>query len=170
VNITSRNLIHLSQCRIAEDHDSGDLLFRSQMHVDEQDEVAPAAQQQKRRNLDALVFCDCLCVTISVAATRIYREDAPRITASRNRLGLSLSKRIRQGLVTKINGKMRSWTCEALGRILPNYSRAHRAPAPIASPGEARRASVFPPFSSPLHTYKCIESNPPYKYASLYLH
>jgi hypothetical protein len=56
VNITSRNLIHLSQCRIAEDYDSGDLLFRSQMHVDEQDEVAPAAQQQKRRNLNALVF------------------------------------------------------------------------------------------------------------------
>jgi hypothetical protein len=26
------------------------------MHVDEQDEVASAAHQQKRRNLDALVF------------------------------------------------------------------------------------------------------------------
>jgi hypothetical protein len=35
-------------CKIAEDDDSGDLLSRLQMHVDERDEVASAAQQQKR--------------------------------------------------------------------------------------------------------------------------
>jgi hypothetical protein len=33
-------------------------------------------------------------VAISVAAARIYRVDLPRVTVSRNRLGLSLSKRI----------------------------------------------------------------------------
>jgi hypothetical protein len=39
-------LFALSQCRIAEDDGSGDLLSRSQMHVNEQDEVASAAQQK----------------------------------------------------------------------------------------------------------------------------
>jgi hypothetical protein len=39
--------------------------------------------------------------TTSVVAARIYREDLPRVTASHNRLGLSLSKRIRHGLVAK---------------------------------------------------------------------
>jgi hypothetical protein len=33
----------LSRCRIAEDDDFGDLLSRSQMHVDERDEVASVA-------------------------------------------------------------------------------------------------------------------------------
>jgi hypothetical protein len=41
-----KTLFGLSQCRIAEDDDSGDLLSRSQMHIDERDEVASAAQQQ----------------------------------------------------------------------------------------------------------------------------
>jgi hypothetical protein len=40
-----KTLCALSRCRIAEDDDSGDLHFRSQMHVDERDEVALAAQQ-----------------------------------------------------------------------------------------------------------------------------
>jgi hypothetical protein len=127
-------------------------------------------------------------VAVSVAVARIYREDLPRVTASRNRLDLSLSKRIRHELVAKINGKRRSRAYEVLGRISEDYSRARRghysrarrAPMPIASPrlasprhatprpapprpGEAsERARVFPPFSSP-HTCKCIESNPHYK-------
>jgi hypothetical protein len=41
-----KTLFGLSQCRIAEDDGSGDLLSRSQMHIDERDEVASAAQQQ----------------------------------------------------------------------------------------------------------------------------
>jgi hypothetical protein len=52
-------------------------------------------------------------VTTSVMATRIYREDMPRVIASHNRLGLSLSKRIRHELVAKINGKRKPWICEA---------------------------------------------------------
>jgi hypothetical protein len=44
----SKTLFVLSLCKIAEDDGSGDLLSRSQMHVDECDEVASAAQQQKR--------------------------------------------------------------------------------------------------------------------------
>jgi hypothetical protein len=44
----SKTLFALSRCKIAEDDDSGDLLSRSQMHIDECDEVASAAQQQKR--------------------------------------------------------------------------------------------------------------------------
>jgi hypothetical protein len=38
-----KTLFTLCRCRIAEDDDSGDLLSRSLMHVDEQDEVALAA-------------------------------------------------------------------------------------------------------------------------------
>jgi hypothetical protein len=37
---------------------------------------------------------------------------------------------------------MRSRACEALNRILTDYSRAHRAPAPIATPGLARRGEA----------------------------
>jgi hypothetical protein len=51
-----KTLFALFRCRIAKDDSSGDLLSRSQMHVAERDEVASAAQQQKRRNLDVLVF------------------------------------------------------------------------------------------------------------------
>jgi hypothetical protein len=109
------------------------------------------AQQQKRWSLDVLVFFVAVRVATTVAVARIYREDPPRVTASRNRLYLSLSKRIRRGLVA--NGKSRSRAWEALDRILAYYSRPHRAPAPIVSPrlarpDEARWASarVFPPF------------------------
>jgi hypothetical protein len=42
-----KTLFTLSRCRIAEDDVSEDLLSRSQMHDDERDEVASAAQQQK---------------------------------------------------------------------------------------------------------------------------
>jgi hypothetical protein len=43
-----KTLFTLSRCRIAEDDGFEDLLSRSQMHADERDEVASAAQQQKR--------------------------------------------------------------------------------------------------------------------------
>jgi hypothetical protein len=59
-------------------------------------------------------FRGCWFVAISVAVARIYREDLSRVTASRNRLGLSLSKRIRHGLIAKINGKRRPRSCKAL--------------------------------------------------------
>jgi hypothetical protein len=49
-------LFTLSQCRIAEDDSFRDLLSRSQMHVHEWDEVPSVTQQQKRQNLDVLVF------------------------------------------------------------------------------------------------------------------
>jgi hypothetical protein len=42
-------LFILSQCRITEDDGFGDLLSRSQMHVDERDEVVLAPQQRRRR-------------------------------------------------------------------------------------------------------------------------
>jgi hypothetical protein len=51
-----KTLFVLSRCRIAEDDGFGDPLSQSQMHVDECDEVASAAQQQKQRNLDVLTF------------------------------------------------------------------------------------------------------------------
>jgi hypothetical protein len=40
-----KTLFTLSRCRIAEDGGFEDLLSRSQMHADERDEVASAAQQ-----------------------------------------------------------------------------------------------------------------------------
>jgi hypothetical protein len=51
-----KTLFALSRCRIADDDSSGELLSRSQMHIDERDEVASTAQQQKRQNLDVLLF------------------------------------------------------------------------------------------------------------------
>lgn len=44
-----KTLFALSRCRIAEDDGSGDLLSRSQMHVDDRDEEVSAAQQRRRR-------------------------------------------------------------------------------------------------------------------------
>jgi hypothetical protein len=41
---------------IAEDDGSEDLLSQSQMHIGKRDEVASVAQQQKRQNLNALMF------------------------------------------------------------------------------------------------------------------
>jgi hypothetical protein len=94
-----------------------------------------------------------------MAATRIYREDPPRVTTSRNLLGLSLPKRIRHELTEKINGKRMPRTCEALGRISVDYSRAHRAPTPIVTPhpawpdeaSERARVCVFPFLLSSTH-------------------
>jgi hypothetical protein len=102
------------------------------------------------KRLDALVAHGCSFVASSVTATRIYRQYSPRVTVSHNQLGLSLSKRIRHGLVAKINNKKRLQTCETLGHILVNYSRARRRPRPsprLATPrhvwpGEVRRAST----------------------------
>jgi hypothetical protein len=46
----SKTLFILSRCRIAKEEDSSrDLLSRSQMHIDERDEVALAAQQRRRQ-------------------------------------------------------------------------------------------------------------------------
>jgi hypothetical protein len=141
------------------------------MHVHEWDEVASVAQQQKQQNLYVLMFFVAIRVATTGSAAHIYRKNPPRVTAFRNRLDLSLSKRIRHGLVAKLNGKRRPWACEALDQILVDYSRARRAPGPITSPYQVRRASVrVSHFSSPPHTYKCIESNSPYKYASLHLY
>jgi hypothetical protein len=69
-----KTLFAISQCRIAEDDSYVDLLSRSQMCINEQDEVASAVQQQKWRNLDVLVFSWLLFFSISVAVARIYRE------------------------------------------------------------------------------------------------
>jgi hypothetical protein len=103
------------------------------MHIDERGEVALAAQQQRRRK-PRCVGSQLLVVTISVVVAHSYGEDPPRVTASRNRLVLSLTKHIRHGLVAKINGKRRPRTYEALGQISVNYSRTRRALVPISSP------------------------------------
>jgi hypothetical protein len=109
-----KTLFTLSQCRIAEDDGFGDLLSQSRMNVNEQNEVALAAQQQRRRKPRCIGSWLFTVASSVAAARRIYREDLPRVTASRNRLGLSLSKRIRHRLVVKINGKRRPQTCEIL--------------------------------------------------------
>jgi hypothetical protein len=86
-------------------------------------------------------------ITTSMAAAHISREDPPRVTASRNQLGLSLSKHIRHRLIAKINGKRRPRTYEALDRISADYSCACHTSAPIASPVPARQASAWMCFS-----------------------
>jgi hypothetical protein len=102
-----RTLFALSRCRITEDDGFGDLLSRSQMHVDERGEVALVAQQRWRRKTKCIGGSWFFIVTRSVAVTRIYREYLPRVTAPYNQLGLSLYKRIRHGLIAKINDKRR---------------------------------------------------------------
>jgi hypothetical protein len=101
-----------------------------------------------------------------VAATRIFREDPPRVTVSHNRLGL-YQTRIRYGIVAKINVNRKSQTCEDLGQILVDHSRTCRASLPhlaLPRPGEAsERTHMFLSFSSPPHSYKFIESNPLFK-------
>jgi hypothetical protein len=77
-----------------------------------------------------------------VVAARIYTEDLAKVTVSHNRLGLSLSKRIKYGLIAKINGKRKSQTYKALDQILTDHSRTHRAPAPITSPRPAGQARI----------------------------
>jgi hypothetical protein len=159
-------LFTLSHCRIIEDDGFRDLLSRLWMHIDEQDEIALVAQQRRRQKPRGVGGSWLFIVTHSVAATCIYMEDPPRVTVSPNRLGLSLSKRNTHGLIAKINDKRKLRTCEALGRILTDHSRAHQAPVPIASPGPGRRGEqVRMCFSlSPLlHTCKFIKSNSPFK-------
>jgi hypothetical protein len=129
-----KTLFALSRCRIVEDDGSRDLLSRSQMHVDERDEVVLVAQQQRRQKPRCVGGSWSFVVASSMAAARIYREDLSRVTASRNLIDLSLSKHIRYRLIVKINGKRRLWAYEALSRILMDYSHAHHALAPIASP------------------------------------
>jgi hypothetical protein len=128
------------------------------MHVGERDEEILATQQRMRRRPRCVGGSWLFCVTTSVAATCIYKEHPPRVTASRNRLGLSLSKHIRHGLVAKINGKRKPQTCKPLDRISVNYSLACRAPAPIALPCYARRAErarVCVSLSHLLYTFAC---------------
>jgi hypothetical protein len=103
----SKTLFVLSRCRITEDDDSRDLLSRSQMYVDGQDEVALAAQQRRRQKTRCIGGSWLFALTRFMATARIYREGMPRVIASCNRLGLSISKRIRHELVAKINGKRR---------------------------------------------------------------
>jgi hypothetical protein len=85
----SKTLFTLSRCRIAEEDSFRDLLSRSQMHVDERDEVVLPAQQRMRRR-PRCIGGSWFGATTSVAAAHIYREDLFRVIASYNRLCLSL--------------------------------------------------------------------------------
>jgi hypothetical protein len=152
-------LFTLSQCRITKGDCFRDLLSRSQMHIDERGEGALVAQQRKRWKTRCVGGSWLFVLTRSTTAAHIYREDLPRVTTSRNRLGLFLLKHIRHGLIAKINSEMRSRTCGALSQILVDYSCVRWRPMPRL----AHRARVFLPFSSPSWTCKCIECNLPYK-------
>jgi hypothetical protein len=94
--------------------------------------LADAAADEAKTKMHWWLFCSG--VPTSVAVTRIYKDDLPRVTASRNQLDLSLSKCIGHGLIAKLNGNRRQRSCEALDQILVDYSCAHHAPAPITSP------------------------------------
>jgi hypothetical protein len=122
------------------------------MHVNEWDKVALAVQQWRRGKTRCVGDSWLFIVTRFMVVARIYREDLSRVTASHNRLRLSLSKHIRHGLIAKINDKRKLWTYEALDPILMNYSYARRVIVSIASPHHvmphpARRASTCMCFS-----------------------
>jgi hypothetical protein len=103
-----KTLFTLSWCMITEDDGSGELLSRSWMHVDdERDKLALAAHQRRRWKLRCIGSW-LFIVTSSMTVARIHRKDPLRVTSSYNGLGLSLSKCIRYGLVTKINSKRRT--------------------------------------------------------------
>jgi hypothetical protein len=150
MKIASKNLIRPLPVQIADDDGFRDLLSRSWMHIDEQDEVALATQRRQKPRCvgGSLLFV----VTRFVAVTCIYGEDPPRVTVFHNRLALSLSKHIRHGPIVKINGKRKPRTWEGLGRILMDHSCVRHAPTSITSPlhatlhltrpDEVRRASA----------------------------
>jgi hypothetical protein len=96
-----KTLFILSRCRIIEDDGSRDLLSRSQMHIDERDAVALVTQQRRRHKPRCIGGSWLFIVTSSMVDAHIDRGDPPRYTTSRNQLGLSLSKRIRHGLIKK---------------------------------------------------------------------
>jgi hypothetical protein len=79
-----KTLFTLSQCRITEDDGFRDLLSRLQMHVDERDEVALAAQQRRRRKTRCVGGSWLFVVTSSVVAAHIYREDPSSVTTFHN--------------------------------------------------------------------------------------
>jgi hypothetical protein len=117
-----KSLFALSRCRITEDDGFKDLLSRLWLHVDERYEVALVVQQRRRQKSRCVGGSWLFIVTSSMAGARIYREDMTRVTASHNRLGLSLSKCIRHKLIAKINGKSKPRAYEALGQILMGHS------------------------------------------------
>jgi hypothetical protein len=145
---SQKTLFTISWCRIAEDDGSGDLLSRSQMHVDERDEVAMPAQQRRRRKTRwAGGSCLLVIVTRSMVATRIYRKDLTRVTTSRNLLGLSLSKRIRHGLIEK--NKLQNEAMDLCGfgsdfRLASITSPRHATPYPTRQGEASERACVYP--------------------------
>jgi hypothetical protein len=61
-------------------------------------------------------------VVHSVVTVRIYRKDPPRITTFHNQLDLSLLKRIRHELITKINGKRKSCTYTCVSVFLLSFT------------------------------------------------
>jgi hypothetical protein len=86
----TKTIFVLFRCKITENDGSRDLLSRLRMHIDERDEVAFTVQQQRRQKPRCVGGSWLFIVTYSVAPLPIYRKDLPRVTASRNQLGLSL--------------------------------------------------------------------------------
>jgi hypothetical protein len=94
--------------------------------------------QQRRRQKPRCVAGSWLFVVAHfMAVACIYRKNLSRVTASHNRLDLSILKCIKHKLIAIINGKRMLRTYEALGRISVDHSHAHRAPMPITSPHHA---------------------------------
>jgi hypothetical protein len=79
-----KTLFALSRCRITKNNGFRDLLFWSQMHVDEWDKIALAVQQWRRRKPRCVSGSWLFVVNSFVAVTHINREDPPRVTTSRN--------------------------------------------------------------------------------------
>jgi hypothetical protein len=79
-----KTLFTLSHCRITEDDGFKYLLSQSRMHVDELDEVALAAQQQRRRKPRFVGGSWLFVVISSVTAARIYREYLASVITSHN--------------------------------------------------------------------------------------
>jgi hypothetical protein len=103
----------------------GDLLSQSQMHVEKRDEVASEMQQQKWRNLDALVFSWLL----------MNGKRRPQAWGALGRISVDYSR--------------------AHHSPVAIVSSHHATPCPNpAPPGEVRRAStrVCLPLSPLLHT------------------
>jgi hypothetical protein len=110
------------------------------MPVDDQDEVALTTQQRRGQKPRCIGDSWLFIVTSSVMAARIYGEDPPRITVSRNRPGLF----IRQTIVAKINGKRKPRSYDTLGQISVNHSRTRCVPARLALQGARICFSPFP--------------------------
>jgi hypothetical protein len=125
-----------SSCRIAEDDGFEDVFSRSQMHIDERDEVALTAQQARKQKTRC-VGGSWLFIVTSSMTTAIF--------------------------IGKTHGYARLWAKFRQDHSCAHRALVPITSPRIAASRQGKRARVFLTFSSSPLSCKCIESNPLFK-------